>query len=284
MSTLQSADGRHDQAIDSARQGISLQPNNAEGYAYLAGALTFAGRHSEALAAMEAALRTDPKPPPQFRADFGWVLFYNHDYERALQELEKAREGGVRYLETIAAVYVKLGRPADARATAREMLTVDKAVNLELLRVQYSHFKRKEDLDQLIDALREAGVSEWPYGYRGNPELRLDASEVRALTFGKRWKGERLQVGRFVQEVSQNGTLAYRDLENLVTGSAMVEGDELCQRSEAVLMDRKHCGSIKRNTDGDARTQRSVRVRQSSGHLQIFSSKVAFKDTPIIVG
>ena len=211
LSTLQSADGRHDQAIDSARQGISLQPNNAEGYAYLAGALTFAGRHSEALAAMEAALRTDPKPPPQFRADFGWVLFYNHDYERALQELEKAREGGVRYLETIAAVYVKLGRPADARATVREMLTVDNAVNLELLRVQYSHFKRKEDLDQLIDALREAGVSEWPYGYRGRPELRLDASEVTALTFGRRWKGERLHVGPFVQEVSQNGTLAYRD-------------------------------------------------------------------------
>ena len=169
---------------------------------------------------MEAALRTDPKPPPQFHADFGWVLFYNHDYERALQELEKAREGGVRYLETIAAVYVKLGRPADAHATVREMLTVDNAVNLELLRVQYSHFKRKEDLDQLIDALREAGVSEWPYGYRGRPELRLDASEVTALTFGRRWKGERLHVGPFVQEVSQNGTLAYRDLESLVTGSA----------------------------------------------------------------
>jgi TPP-dependent pyruvate/acetoin dehydrogenase alpha subunit len=43
---------------------------------------------------MEAALRIDPKPSPQFHADFGWVLFYNHDYERALQELEKAREGG----------------------------------------------------------------------------------------------------------------------------------------------------------------------------------------------
>ena len=73
---------------------------------------------------MEAALRTDPKPPPQFRAHFGWVLYYNHDYERALQELEKAREGGVRYLETIAAVYVKLGRPTDAHRTVREMLTL----------------------------------------------------------------------------------------------------------------------------------------------------------------
>ena len=246
LSTLQSADGRHDQAIDSARQGISLQPNSAEGYAYLAGALTFAGRHSEALAAMEAALRIDPKPPPQFHADFGWVLFYNHDYERALQELERAREGGVRYLETIAAVYVKLGRSADARATVREMLTVDDALNLELLRVQYSHFKRKEDLDQLIDALREAGLSEWPYGYRGRPELRLSASEITALTFGRTWKGERLHFGQFVQEISQNGTLAYRDVGSLVTGSASVEGNALCQQNEAVLMDRKHCGSLYR--------------------------------------
>jgi class 3 adenylate cyclase/TolB-like protein/cytochrome c-type biogenesis protein CcmH/NrfG len=255
LSTLQSADGRHDQAIDSARQGISLQPNNAEGYAYLASALSFAGRHSEAVAAMEAALRTDPNPPPQFRADFGWVLFYSHDYERALQELEKAREGGVRYLEIIAAVYVKLGRPADARATVQEMLSVDNAVNLELLRVQYSHFRRKEDLDQLIDALQEAGVSEWPYGYRGRPELRLDAGEVTALTFGRRWQGERLHVGPFVQEVSQNGTLAYRDIGSLVTGSASVEGDGLCQRSEAVLMDRKHCGSVYRNPYGAPETK-----------------------------
>jgi TolB-like protein/DNA-binding winged helix-turn-helix (wHTH) protein/cytochrome c-type biogenesis protein CcmH/NrfG len=250
LSTLQSADGRHDQAIDSARQGISLQPNNAEGYGYLAGALTFAGRHSEALAAMEAALRMDPNPPPQFRADFGWVLFHNHDYERALHELEKAREGGVRYLETIAAVYVKLGRPAEARSAVREMLAVDDTVNLELVRVQYSHFKRKEDLDQLIEALREAGVSEWPYGYRAQPELRLDASEVAALTFGRRWTGQRLHVGPFVQEISQNGTLAYRDQGNLVTGSASVEGDALCQRSEAVLMDRKHCGGVYRNPVG----------------------------------
>ena len=250
LSTLQSADGRHDQAIDSARQGISLQPNNAEGYAYLAGALTFAGRHSEALAAMESALRTDPKPPPQLRADFGWVLFYNHDYERALQELEKAREGGVRYLDTIAAVYVKLGRPTDAHRTVREMLTLDIAANLEFLRVQYSHFKRKEDLDHLIDALREAGLSEWPYGYSGRPELRLNASEVTALTLGRRWKGDRLRVGPFVQEVSQNGTFAYRDLESLVTGSASVEGNALCQRSESVLMDRKHCGIVYRNPDG----------------------------------
>ena len=93
-------------------------------------------------------------------------------------------------------------------------------------------------------------MSEWPYGYRGRPELRLDASEVTALTFGRRWKGDRLHVGPFVQEVSQNGTLAYRDLESLVTGSASVEGNALCQRSEAVLMDRKHCGSVYRNPDG----------------------------------
>ena len=44
-------------------------------------------------------------------------------------------------------------------------------------------------------------------------------------------------------------------IDSLVTGSASVEGNALCQRSEAVLMDRKHCGSVYRNPDGTPETK-----------------------------
>jgi class 3 adenylate cyclase/TolB-like protein len=252
LSALQSADGWHDQAIETARKAIALQPNSAEAYAYLAGALTVAGRHAEALAAMETALRIDPKPSPQFRADFGWVLFHNQQYERALEELEKARDAGVDYLEILTAVYAKLGRPAEARSTARRLIEMGGAINLEFLRVQYSHYRSKEDL--LLDALRTAGVPEWPYGYQGQPDHRLDGQEIAAVAFGRTWTGRRDDDRPFVQEVGKDGTLAYRDTSTLLTGVISVDAAKLCQQSEALLMGRKHCGYVYRNPAGTRET------------------------------
>ena len=250
LSALQSADGWHDQAIETARTAIVLQPNNAEAYASLASALTYAGRHPEALAAMETALRMDPKPSPQFHADLGWVLFHNHHYDRALDELEKGRDAGVEYLEFLAAVYVKLDRLPEAQATARKIVELGGPINLEFLRVQYSQYRRKEDLKQLLDALHKAGVPEWPYGYRGRPEYRLDGTEIAALTFGRTWTGEGDADRPFVQEISENGTFAYRDTLTLITGDMSVVGNMLCQQNEAFLMGRKHCGYVYRNPEG----------------------------------
>ncbi len=249
LSALQSADGRHDQAIESARKAISFQPNNAEAYTYLAGALTYAGRHVEALAAMETALRMDPKPSPQFRADLGWVLFHNGQYERALEQLEKARDGGVTYLETLAAVYVKLDRLAQAQSTVREILKIDDRESLEYYRVLYSYYQR-DDLDRLLDALRAAGMPEWPYGFQGRPENRLSGKEITNLTLGQTWVGEDSLNRPFVQEITANGTLAYRDTSTISTGSVTVEGNKLCQQNGAFLMGRKYCGYVYRNPGG----------------------------------
>ena len=251
LSALQLADGWQDQAIETAQKAIALQPNSAEGYVALAGALTYAGRHPEALAAMEAAVRIDPKPSPQFRADFGWVLYHNQQYDEALQELEKAREGGVNYLDILVAVYVKLGRSVEAQKAARKMVEDGGSTNLEFLKVQYSHYRRPQDLNGLIDAWRAAGIPEWPHGYQGQPEQRIDGQEIASLTFGRTWIGKDGLNWPFIQQVSENGTLAYRDASTLITGTIFLEGDQLCEQNEAFLMGRKHCGYVYRDRVAD---------------------------------
>jgi adenylate cyclase len=130
------------------------------------------------------------------------------------------------------------------------MLEKDAVLSLEFFRVQFSHYKRKEDQDRLLGALRAAGLPEWPMGYQGRPEQRLDGRDIAALTFGRTWSGQDGSGRPFVQEISENGTLAYRDTSTLLTGSVSVDRNELCQRNEAFLMGRKYCGYVYRNPDG----------------------------------
>ena len=51
----------------------------------------FSGRPVEALAAMETALRLNPRPIPGVYGYYGAVLFMNRQYEKAIEPLKKAR-------------------------------------------------------------------------------------------------------------------------------------------------------------------------------------------------
>ncbi len=250
LGLLQMADSRHDEAIASAQKSISLDPNNADAYTYLATVLTFAGRHAEALAAMETAFRLNPKPPAHFYGDLGWVLFHNRQYEKAIGPLEKALEAGVELFGTLAMTYAQLGRLDEARAMVDKILESFPAANLAYHRVLYAHHKRKEDLEHRIDSLRKAGMPEWPFGYKGRPEDRLDERAITALIFGRTWIGQDPDGGPFIQETSQDGSVAFRSPVSLLTGTAWVEGGMLCYQFSAVALSRKSCGYVFRNPVG----------------------------------
>ena len=94
---------------ESIEKATLLHPNNAEVYTNLAGVLVYAGRHAEALSAMDTAFRLEPIPPPVFHAELGWVLFWNHQYEKAIESLEKGLEGGVEWWEDLAMTYSQVG-------------------------------------------------------------------------------------------------------------------------------------------------------------------------------
>jgi TolB-like protein/Flp pilus assembly protein TadD len=107
-----------DDAIAEAGQAVALDPNDPDGYAALAWALTFGGRPQEALAAVERAMRLDPQNPGPYLYVLGMALLGLDQYEDALLALQRAHQRSPQYLDVnvpLAVTYAHLGRDEEAR-------------------------------------------------------------------------------------------------------------------------------------------------------------------------
>jgi tetratricopeptide (TPR) repeat protein len=258
LALLRVVDGEHASAIEAARRAVYLNPNNSDAYVNLTVVLGYAGQHTEALEAIATALRLNPKPPRYLQSYYGWSLFMNRQYERAIEVLAPIHEeaGGMFGLgdspgETLAMAYAMLGRQKKARAQIDGLIEQNPFVSLAYYKIIYRHHKRAEDLDFRIDALRRAGLPEWPFGYEGKPEDRVDAAALEEITTGHTWTGWDLaRNDSFVQEFGPGGTFVYASPTTLMSGSTHVKGDMLCGQSELINMGRVGCGYVYRNPEG----------------------------------
>jgi adenylate cyclase len=137
-------------------------------------------------------------------------------------------------------------------------------------RVYYAHYKREADRAHIIQALRKAGVPEWPFGYEGRAQDRLDGNALQTLTLGRTWVGHTGAGLQFMQEIGADGKVAYRTTQSFITGNASVQGDMLCLKSAYFLMGRKRCGYVYRNPEGTLE-ENNAYVYVSSTDLMFFS-------------
>jgi adenylate cyclase len=117
-------------------------------------------------------------------------------------------------------------------------------------RVTFAHHAREQDLNDRLEALRLAGLHEWPHGVEGDPAHQLKGEAIDASTFGRTWAGERVGFGPFVQYVDVDGAFIERGPNMQVTGAASRQGDLLCLTFPAISMGRPQCGPIYRNPAG----------------------------------
>ncbi|MDJ0957387.1 MAG: adenylate/guanylate cyclase domain-containing protein [Arenicellales bacterium] len=251
----QLVEGEYEQAIATARRAVSMQ-SSPDIYAQLAGVLGYSGRHAEALTVMEQALRQEPKPPPTFHGMLGWVLFWNGQYEEAIESLEKAREGGVEYFPFLAASYAELNRHDEAKAIVKKIRDHFPTVSLAWVQSAYTYYQRPEDLEHHLNALRKAGVPEWPFGFQGREEDRLNGSAIAALIYDQTWVGHDIENrGPVVQEFDKNGNVVVKGMGSLLVGTATVEGEMLCFQIPARNLGRKQCSYLFRNPEGTPENQ-----------------------------
>lgn len=161
-SVLYLSQRKYDAAIESARRTVELLPDYSDGHAILAFVHSFAGNLEEALAAIRRAKEIDPQYSYIFLAVEGRILYLLKRYEEARVVLEESVSRNPAFplgQMTLAATYAALGRKDDAEWAIQEALLVDPELRLDVVRRE-SNYRRPEDLEHYLGALREAGLPE----------------------------------------------------------------------------------------------------------------------------
>ena len=203
----------------------------------------------------ETALKLEPNLSPIDRQVAGLVFLLKGDAEKAVETLERARDDSPGTGESrvmLAAAYVRAGRLKDAQAEISSgLLTAAALDSLSAWRVSCAHFRKTEDLALIADALREAGLPEWPFGFSADESTQLKGPEIAALVFGHILRGELAPDGQpALMQIGQNGKAGFRSRTRLLTETIILNGDLLCEQSEN-MFGRPDCGPVYRRSDAD---------------------------------
>ena len=109
--------GLYPKAIAEFSEAIALDPSDSWSYAYMARALTFAGRPAEATQHIRTAMRVDPHYPPIFLSFLGFAQFGLEQFEEAAISLEKVTKLDPNDSDAfllLGATYGHLGRTQEA--------------------------------------------------------------------------------------------------------------------------------------------------------------------------
>jgi len=256
LAGLQVVDRRYEEALASARRAVALGPSDSEAHAALSLVLTFDGHHADAVAAIETAQQFNPNLSMSERQVAGMAFLLHGDYARAIETLERARAEALRrevgISGLLAAAYARAGRLNEARDVAAEARRTTPVISIELWRVQYAHFRNGQDLEHLLEAMRDAGIPEWPFDFRADDRDRLSGADISHLAFGRTWEGRTEAGESALLQFGRDGKTAFRTPTQIVTGTAFVDRDMLCEQSENVLLGRPRCGPVYRRTHGAA--------------------------------
>jgi adenylate cyclase len=150
----------YDQALAENKRAIALRPPLAGPYATLAETLGRVGRSDEALQMVEQALRRKPRVADYHLHSVGVAYYFAGKPEESIAPLKQYLACYPNILGahlTLAAVYSELGREAEARAEAAEVLRINPKFSLEIHRERFP-IKDPAVLERHIAALRKAGL------------------------------------------------------------------------------------------------------------------------------
>ena len=152
--------GEHDLGIASLESSVELDPTNAEGYAYLAEGLNYAGDPERAVEMTHKAQEYDPILPPNCQFHLGHSYYLLGKFDEAAEIISSALKLAPEFPPghvILAAVYTELDQ-LDAAENEIEILreSVPQYTVAEISRI-YPH-RPAEVKARLLEALSKAGM------------------------------------------------------------------------------------------------------------------------------
>jgi TolB-like protein/Flp pilus assembly protein TadD len=151
---------QYERALAEMERAVALAPDDALTYAALAEVLSCVGRPEEALEAAAHALRLHPVVADEHLDSVGTAYAMAGRYAEAVAPLQRSLSRYPNVLHghlMLAAVYSELGKEAEARAEAAEVLRINPQFSLEVHR-QRMPIKDPAVLERHLVALRKAGL------------------------------------------------------------------------------------------------------------------------------
>jgi adenylate cyclase len=160
LAFLYSMTRQYDKSIVQAEKAVDLNPNSAWAHFMVGKTLFFAGKSEESIPPYKKAMRLNPISPNHHYWSIGLSYGYMGQYEEAITWCEKAVRQDpndllARTMMTV--VYSFSGRDEAARAQAAEVLRIQPKFSVKGFEKRLT-YKRKEDGERFLNALRKAGI------------------------------------------------------------------------------------------------------------------------------
>jgi adenylate cyclase len=155
---------QHDKAIAEGKKSIDIGPNSALSHILFAQTMYFAGNFNYAIALAEKAIRLSPYCPPWYLGVLGLAYRQVGKYQKAIELLNQyykraKKEGYYNYgiSAYLSATYAMAGQYNEARMYWDEALKFNPDLGLDTIK-KVNFFKNPTHLEQIIEALRNAGI------------------------------------------------------------------------------------------------------------------------------
>ncbi|MCP4328644.1 MAG: hypothetical protein GY791_09445 [Alphaproteobacteria bacterium] len=155
----------HQRALDEMELALECNPNSARAHFGLGTALVYGGRPADGIAAIEKAIRLNPRDPNvwSYLVMLGRAHFNMGQYEEAVVWARKAmQQPNSHYwpLAHAAAALGHLGRDDEAAEAVGALLRMKPDFTVDLVRRTIGQYGANSCAEQIIDGLRRAGLEQ----------------------------------------------------------------------------------------------------------------------------
>jgi len=248
---------QHDEALAEIEKAISMDPNDPELYAWLSHILWLLGRSDEAIESAKMGMRLDPINPVAYLIQLGKAYIPDGDLNKSLHALERAKRlnpdlSGVTAL-SMSIIHGIQGKYDEARTVyeyfLKHRMYPVRDINALLL---YFPFADPKKLDPIAKALIMAGAPGKPTDYyKILKENRIAGQNIKALLFGHKVTGISIFSGKELQWIwSKSGDFQFTAGTFQDQGKSLVEGDVIFLQYKKFMGGLPYGSTIYRNPDG----------------------------------